>query len=276
MDRVREMHQEELHSFNRELPTTLGPAFENASPTIIKQAREMPVEPIGFSVGILTDPKTIHRPGTGNVRFFYSHVAYWHEGRRHVHGVTDPHPVNFPRELAVRQMEAAQEVEHPDPLLNENRNLGTWEKALFASYGAHSVTPEAMLEFVRKAGQLMTSKHALYELIGSAVDFHPGLTDALAKMGGMSLPIINRKKAQHVIRAARQTGLDEFQLARIAEAMEWNDPEDLGINEPEHTGLTMRSVLRAAAQAGFDEEAVEEMRTWLEMQDASGDGGADG
>ena len=276
MGRIREMHQEELHSFNRELPTTLGPAFENASPAIIKQAREMPVEPIGFSVGILTDPETIHRPGTGNVRFFYSHVAYWHEGRRHVHGVTDPHPVNFPRELVVRQMQAAQEVEHPDPLLNENRNLGTWEKALFATHGAHSVSPEAMRGFVRTARQFMTSKHALYEMIGAAVDFHPGLTDALAKMGGMSLPIISRKKAQHVIRAARQTGLDEFQLARIAEAMEWHDPEELGINEPEHTGLTMRSVLRAAAQAGFDEEAVEEMRTWLEMQDASGDGGSDG
>ena len=264
MDRVREMHQGELHSFNNELPTTLGPAFKDASPTIIQQAQEILVEPIGFSVGVLTDPETIWRPGTGNVKFFYSHVAYWYEGHRHVHGVTDPHPMNFPRELAIRQTEAARETEHPDPELQQNGDIGAWEKALFASYGAHSVSQEAMQEFVRKAGRLMMSKHALYELIGTAVDFHPGLTDALAKMGSMKLPIISRKKAQNVIRVARQNGLDEFQLARIAEAMEWHNPEALGINEPEYSSRTMRSILQAAEQAGFDEEAVEEMRAWLE------------
>ena len=266
MQKIREMHQERLHTFNRGLPTTLGRAFDKASPEIIKQAQGILVEPIGFRVGVLSGPESEWIHGIGSTRYFYSHVAYWHQGRRRVHGVNDPHPADFPRELVMQQTKATMRIEHPDPELQQTIRRAAQEKHIFAAHGGHAVSPEAMQQFIRTAEPLMPSRSALQDLIDMSVEFHPGLTGALAGMGGMNLPVISRRRAQQVIRAARQAGLDDFQLMRIAEAMDWCDPQALGIEEPEYTSTTIERVLQAAAQAGFDEGATQEMRDWFEIE----------
>ena len=265
LDQSEEIRNQQLEKFRRETPTVLGPAFERATETVRNMAEEIPVEPIGFAFGVLIDPEIRPHPDfPDGMRMYHSYVAYHHEGKRNVHGLGDPYPPGYPRELAYVQMKRiAEEIRHPDPKIQNKAMYTAFIASNMAMAGAHCVTQQGMQDLVAQSKLLKMTDGAIIQAVAEAIDHNELILGELMEQGGIPEPFIAKEKAQAVVDAGRRAGLDAHQLTAICEAMLW-DEEELKVHRPVPKTKHARRLLRVAEKAGFDPEAVDQMAHFLQ------------
>ena len=267
LDQCEEIRNQQLEKFHRENPTMLGPVFDQATEEVRNMAEEIPVEPVGFAFGVLIDPEIRPHPDhPDGVRMYHSYVAYHHEGKRNVHGLGDPYPPGYPRELAYVQMKRiAEEIRHPDPKLQNGAMYTAFIASNMALAGAHCVTRQGMQDLVAQSRLLQMTDGAITQAVAEALYHNELILGELMEQGGIPEPFIAKEQAQAVVDAGRKAGLDAHQLAAICEAMMW-DEEELKVHRPVPKTRTARNLLKAAEKAGFDPEAVDQMAHFLQGQ----------
>ena len=221
LDQCEEIRNQQLEKFRRETPTVLGPAFDRATEGVRNMAEEIPVEPVGFAFGVLVDPEIRPHPDfPDGIRMHHSYVAYHHEGKRHVHGLGDPYPPGYPRELAYVQMKRiAEEIQHPDPKLQNKAMYTAFLASNMAMAGAHCVTQQGMQDLVAQSRLLQMTDGAITQAVAEALDHNELILGDLMEQGGIPEPFIAKEQAQAVVDAGRKAGLDAHQLTAICEAM---------------------------------------------------------
>ena len=265
LDQCEEIRNQQLEKFRRETPPVLGPAFDRATEGVRNMAEEIPVEPVGFAFGVLVDPEIRPHPDfPDGIRMHHSYVAYHHEGKRNVHGLGDPYPPGYPRELAYVQMKRiAEEIQHPDPKLQNKAMYTAFIASNMALAGAHCVTQQGMQDLVAQSRLLQMTDGAITQAVAEALDHNELILGELMEQGGIPEPFIAKEKAQAVVDAGRKAGLDAHQLTAICKAMLW-DEEELKVHRPVPKTKNARKLLKAAGKAGFDPEAVDQMAHFLQ------------
>ena len=263
---ISEIYQDQLSRLNDNTPTELGPAFSTLPPAITDKARAIQVEPNRFIHGVISDTKLTRQTGYDQpVRLHCSYVAYYHEGVRHVHGLADPFPPRYPRELAMHQMcEVARNIEHTDPNLEIPAVQAAVGKAHLAAVGAQSASTETLREFVSAARRNKMSTGAITQILEATAQENPLATESLMRMAGLQYPPVNEKQARAVIATAKNHGMDQHQLASLAQAMKWPE-KTLNINTPELTVPQVQAMLKNASKLGLDPEALEELETSIQF-----------
>ena len=257
------IHQQELDDFNASLDTYIGTAFDEATPQVLEMVRNIPVETLEFTCGVLVDPKPrplALQPGTANYFYSYSYVAFFHNGKRHVKGVGEHYPPAYPGELVIRQMERViEESEHPDPDILERVVQTAKHMQTIATYQLHSVTQDGMKNVITKAREANMSPGAIHDLIDAVADYDHYLAESMLSTAGVKTPPASRHQTRTILQAARKAGLDEHQLADIATALRHFDFDKLGIKLPAVPRQKADAVIEAAQQAGFPQRAINVM-----------------
>lgn len=263
---ISEIHQEQLTRLNQAIPTELGPAFSGLPPAITEKARAIQVEPNSFAYGVISDNKVTRQPGHDRpIQLHCTYVAYYHEGVRHVQGLADPFPPGYPRELAQHRMcEVARNIDHPDPNLEIPAVQAAVGRAHLAAVGAHSTSTEALGEFVKAARRNRMSTGAITQILEATAQENPLATESLIRMAGLQYPPVNEKQARAVIATAKNHGMDQHQLASLAQAMKWPE-QALNINTPNLTEPQVQAMLKAASNLGLDPEALQELEDSIQL-----------
>ena len=269
MAHCRRLHQEERESFNADLPVRLGEAFEGLSPEMLEKARAVPVETLEFETGVITDSERRTVPGHPHpIDLHCSHVAFFHQGNKHVKGVGDPYPKDYPAELAHRHAtEVLTSLDHPDPALlqgvqNTARHLQT-----LAENSLHCLTQTGLREFMEAARSAGLPNGGIQAMLNVATTYDRSLTNQLMLTGGIAKPTASTQQVKQVLQAARRAGLDDYKLREIAEALDHDDTAALNIPTRTVSPKKVRSIANAARRAGFSQEAIKSIENFLDGED---------
>ena len=267
LEQGREIREQELEEFNRNLPVELDSCFDGFPDPILEQLKATPVEPIGFNTGITLVPESLDPQGPPT---YLSHVAFYHEGRKYVNGITAAYPLGYPKELAAKHLTGHLQLEHPNPVLGRQTKREILVAIKAATQGLHSVTNDRLQTFAQKARESKLSNAQLHDLYGYVTEYDEELYETMSKISDVQTPLVSRKKARQVIDFARKTGIGAFHLKEIALAMDWHEVEKLGLHAHKITVANAIKIQNAARAAGFDESAVEQIEDWCLMQSDDG------
>ena len=284
-----------LQDYNDAIPLVTSPAMR-WFPILSKSLAEMPISTLGLLPGlhcnetttqhmlpqILGDvlippvpPAPQHDTGPQDEGFI-AYVAFIYDGAKYIQAIQDPYPKGFPANLVVEHMEASihhimECMDSPDeqhPALTSCGFLETMEARLTSALlGLHDVTADDLMTLINVANKLRLPHGARVAMIDAVSNWDMDLVALILKDTPYAYPkMASRKQAGKIVHAARQAGLDHYQLVQLAEML-GHEPRKLGVKTPRLSARTFDALRETAQQVGLPPEAINSMLDALEDSD---------
>ena len=198
--------------------------------------------------------------------------AFLHDNARYVMVIGDPYPPGFPAARVFMHMKTAQEQleDHadempPDLCLRYGEAIVATVHA--AHLNLHCIKPQTIRRLLEQARQAGLPQGALRLLLEGLTAWNDTLADRLVAVDAKHQPswrqLCSRRIARRIIDNARDSGLDEYALAELAESLGFT-PTQLGAQPQPLSQNQLQELENAAYAAGLDEAAWERIANELD------------
>ena len=235
--------------FNANLTTTFSPSIQGTLRKILTDATDIEVDSVGH-----------HMAAIGNNFSFLPMTIFYYQGAKHCQAIYDHYPKEFPARIAERHYKSVLNA-FSRPPLGPRIDVQTQaiERIHLAQIDCHTLDPKNVQAFTRVLHETKLPLGAVYPVFAAATGADMLTTSALIHMADLPFPIVTPEQAQAVIESARAAGIDEVQIAIIANSMACTNHQELGIRTPKLDQLQIDLIQHAAVQAGFPTNLAEMM-----------------